>query len=142
LSKCGNNILLPRHLTYSSILAALAHLADGRVLPSGTMGGEGQPQSQAMIFSRHVMHVQSLQQAITAPRWLLGRTWGSEATNLRIENRFEQHVYDRLRAAGHDVEIVGPMEEVMGHAGALVHHPDGLIEGASDPRCDGAASGF
>jgi gamma-glutamyltranspeptidase/glutathione hydrolase len=29
----------------------------------------------------------------------------------------------------------------MGHAGALVHHPDGLIEGAWDPRSDGAAIG-
>ena len=26
--------------------------------------------------------------------------------------------------------------------GALVHHPDGLIEGASDPRSDGAAVGI
>ncbi len=142
LTEGGNNSLIPRRRPFHTIQPALAHLADGRVMPYGTMGGEGQPQTQAMIFSRHVMHGQSLQQAITAPRWLLGRTWGSEATNLRIENRFEQHVYDRLLAAGHDVEIVGPMEEVMGHAGALVHHPDGLIEGASDPRCDGAASGF
>jgi gamma-glutamyltranspeptidase/glutathione hydrolase len=28
----------------------------------------------------------------------------------------------------------------MGHAGAVVVCPDGLIEGASDPRCDGAAA--
>jgi gamma-glutamyltranspeptidase/glutathione hydrolase len=30
----------------------------------------------------------------------------------------------------------------MGHAGVLVHHPDGLIEGAADPRGDGQAAGF
>ena len=33
-------------------------------------------------------------------------------------------------------------DEVMGHAGALVRHPDGLIEGAADPRSDGQAAGF
>jgi gamma-glutamyltranspeptidase len=30
----------------------------------------------------------------------------------------------------------------MGHAGAIVLHPDGVFEGATDPRSDGAASGF
>jgi len=108
----------------------------------GTMGGEGQPQTQAMIFTRHVLHGQSLQSAITAPRWLLGRTWGSESTNLRMENRFDPAVYDELKAMGHDVEIVGSFEEIMGHAGALVHHPDGLIEAAADPRSDGSAVGI
>jgi gamma-glutamyltranspeptidase/glutathione hydrolase len=83
-----------------------------------------------------------LQQSISAPRWLLGRTWGSENTNLRVEDRFAPGLYEQLRRAGHDVEIVGPYEEIMGHAGALVHHPDGLIEAAADPRSDGAAVGF
>jgi gamma-glutamyltranspeptidase len=69
----------------------------------------------------------------------LGRTWGSETTNLRIENRFNTPLYDALRHAGHDVEVIGAFEEVMGHAGALVRHSSGLIEGASDPRSDGAA---
>ena len=106
------------------------------------MGGEGQPQTQAMIFSRHVLHGQRLQEAVTAPRWLLGRTWGAENTNLRIESRFNPAVISALREAGHDVEEVGAFDDVMGHAGALVHHPDGLIEGAADPRGDGQAAGF
>lgn len=28
----------------------------------------------------------------------------------------------------------------MGHAGAIVWHPDGLMEGASDPRSDGVVA--
>lgn len=28
----------------------------------------------------------------------------------------------------------------MGHAGAIVWHPDGLLEGASDPRSDGVVA--
>ena len=62
----------------------------------GTMGGDGQPQSQAMIFARHVLHGQPLDKAIDAPRWLLGRTWGSAHTNLRMEVRFDGHLIDRL----------------------------------------------
>ena len=31
---------------------------------------------------------------------------------------------------------------MMGHAGALVHHPSGVIEGAADPRSDGGVAAF
>jgi len=146
LDSLKQNALLPHRRPFHTIQPAMAILNDGRVMPYGTMGGEGQPQTQAMIYSRHVIHGQSLQDAIDAPRWLLGRTWGSVQTNLRIENRFAPSVYDQLRAAGHDVEVVGGFDEVMGHAGALVLHRSGarsgIIEGASDPRSDGRAAGF
>ena len=111
-------------------------------MPWGTMGGEGQPQTQAMIFARHVLHGMDLQSSITAPRWLLGRTWGEETTTLKLEDRIDQDVIDWLKQAGHAVEMTGPFEDMMGHAGALVRHPSGLIEGATDPRSDGAAVGF
>ncbi len=136
------NCLMPNRRPFHTIQPALARLVDGRSMAYGTMGGEGQPQTQAMVFTRHVIYGQGLQAAVTAPRWLLGRTWGAETTNLRIEDRFESQVIEALRHAGHDVEVVGPFEEFMGHAGALVHHPTGLIEGAADPRSDGAAVGF
>jgi gamma-glutamyltranspeptidase/glutathione hydrolase len=136
------NCLQPYRRPFHTIQPALAHLADGRVMPYGTMGGEGQPQTQAMLFSRHVLHGQNLQAAVTAPRWLLGRTWGAKNTSLRMENRFDPEVISALREAGHDVEEIGPFDEVMGHAGVLVLHPDGLIEGAADPRGDGVAAGF
>ncbi len=141
LDENHHNCLQPGRRPFHTIQPALALLSDGRVMPYGTMGGEGQPQTQAMVFSRYVMGGQDLQHSITAPRWLLGKTWGSDVTSLRMENRFAPEVYQQLKAAGHDVEIIGDFDEVMGHAGALVRHPNGLIEGASDPRSDGAACG-
>jgi len=141
LDPAHHNCLKPGRRPFHTIQPALARLADGRVMPYGTMGGEGQPQTQAMVFARHVLHGQALQEAVTRPRWLLGRTWGAETTNLRIEGRFDPGVIAALRAAGHDVEEIGAFDEVMGHAGSLVHHPNGLIEGAADPRGDGAAAG-
>ncbi|MDX2289128.1 MAG: gamma-glutamyltransferase family protein [Hyphomicrobiaceae bacterium] len=140
------NALEPHRRPFHTIQPAMAILDDGRVMPYGTMGGEGQPQTQAAVYTRHVMFGQSLQQAVSAPRWLLGRTWGSESTNLRIESRFPPDVISALKAAGHDVEVVGPFEEAMGHAGALVLHRSGrtagTIEGAADPRGDGRPAGF
>lgn len=146
LDPSQQNALLPYRRPFHTIQPALALLKDGRVMPYGTMGGEGQPQTQAAVYTRYVTFGEGLQEAISAPRWLLGRTWGSSTTNVRIENRFSKTVIEELRAAGHDIEVVGPYEELMGHAGALVLHrsggKSGLIEGASDPRSDGSASGF
>ncbi len=136
------NPLMPGRKPFHTIQPALARLNDGRRMVFGTMGGEGQPQTQAMIYTRHVIYGQELQAAVTAPRWLLGRTWGTVARNLRIESRFPEELIAALRAAGHDLEVVGPFDEVMGHAGALLRHPSGLIEGAADPRGDGMVAGF
>ena len=138
----ATNPLTPGRKPFHTIQPALAKLKDGRIMPYGTMGGEGQPQTQAMLLTRYARFGQSLQHAVTAPRWLLGRTWGSVKTNLRLENRFDPAVIEALRNAGHDIEVIGAFDEVMGHAGALVWHPNGLIEGATDPRSDGAAAGF
>lgn len=146
LDPARRNTLEPGRRPFHTIQPAMALLDDGRIMPYGTMGGEGQPQTQAAVYTRHVVFGQELQTAISAPRWLLGRTWGSEATNLRIESRFKPEVVAQLRTAGHDVEVVGAMDEVMGHAGALVLHARGaragIVEGAADPRSDGRAAGF
>jgi oxamate amidohydrolase len=138
----GRNALEPGRLPFHTIQPAMAELSDGRLIAYGTMGGEGQPQTQAALFTRHVLYGQELQAAVSAPRWLLGRTWGEVSTNLKLESRFESDTINELRARGHDVQVVGPFEEMMGHAGAIVRHPDGLLEGASDPRSDGDAAAF
>ena len=142
LDASAANPLMPGRKPFHTLNPALARLKDGRVMVYGTMGGEGQPQSQSAIFSRHVMFGQGLQEAITAPRWLLGRTWGEVSTNLKLENRFDAALIKALGAAGHDVALVEGFSDMMGHAGAIVRHADGLLEGAGDPRSDGAAMGF
>jgi oxamate amidohydrolase len=136
------NALAPDRLPFHTLNPALAVLNDGRVMAYGTMGGDGQPQTQAAVFTRHVRYRQPLDRAIDAPRWLLGRTWGSTHTNLRLESRFDGNLIDRLISAGHDVHVLAePYSDLMGHAGAVVLHPNGTLEGAHDPRADGGAAG-
>jgi gamma-glutamyltranspeptidase len=136
------NPLQPGRLPFHTLNPAIAVLNDGRVMGYGTMGGDGQPQTQGMLFARHVLYRQPLDKALDAPRWLLGRTWGSAHTNLRMESRFDGNVIDRLMSAGHDVEVLSaPYSDTMGHAGAVVLHPDKTLEGAHDPRADGGAAG-
>lgn len=142
LDPAALNVLEPGRKPFHTLNPALALFKDGRVMPYGCMGGEGQPQTQAALFTRYASFGQDLQQAITAPRWLLGRTWGSSSTTLKLESRLDPGVVAALRASGHKVEMLDEaFSNTMGHAGALVRHPNGLIEGAADPRSDGAACG-
>jgi oxamate amidohydrolase len=140
--KPGANQLRPHARPFHTLNPALARLSDGRVLAYGTMGGEGQPQTQAAVFSRYAMFGQDLQAAVTAPRWLLGKTWGDATTSLKLEDRFDPALVAALRAAGHEVEMMAPYSDLAGHAGGVALNPEGLIEVAADPRADGAALAF
>jgi gamma-glutamyltranspeptidase/glutathione hydrolase len=136
------NIVEPGRLPVHTLNPALAVLKDGRVIGYGTMGGDGQPQTQGAVFTRHALFGQDLATALDHPRWLLGRTWGSSHTNLRMESRFDGYLADRLLSAGHDVEILPEAySDIMGHAGAVIRHADGSFEGGHDPRADGGAAG-
>lgn len=138
------NVLEPGRLPFHTNAPALALLPDGRVMAYGTMGGDGQPQTQAAMYTRHVMGGVDLQQAISEPRWLLGRTWGDPVNGLRIETdtAFWGDTVEKLDAAGHRIIMEPVYSDQMGHAGAVVRRADGVLEGASDPRCDGAAAGY
>lgn len=140
LDPAHHNHLKPYRRPFHTIQPAMALLKNGRHMVYGTMGGEGQPQTQAVTFARYAMFGHDLQDAISAPRWLLGRTWGENSTNLKIESRFDPKILRALKRAGHDLVEVGAFEEMMGHAGGIVRHKSGMFEGATDPRSDGAVA--
>ena len=134
----GPNMLRPGARPFHTLNPAMARLSDGRRMVYGTMGGEGQPQTQAAIFTRYAQQGMPLAEAIAAPRWLLGRTWGDVSTTLKLEARFGQTIAE-LAAMGHDTEVIPDFSDLTGHAGGVVLHPDGRIEAAHDPRADGGA---
>jgi gamma-glutamyltranspeptidase len=141
LTGAGPNVLAPRRQPFHTLNPAFARFADGRTMVYGAMGGDGQPQTQAALFTRYALYGQDLQESISAPRWLLGRTWGESRPALRLESRFPAELLADLAAAGHPVERVAAFDPVMGHAGAIVHSSAHGFQGASDPRSDGAAIG-
>lgn len=132
------NELAPGKLPFHTLNPALAQLDDGRTMAYGTMGGDGQPQTQSAIFSRTILHGLSPQAAIDAPRWLLGRTWGQSSDTLKLESRFSEATLQELAARGHEVEVRGAYDEAFGHAGCVIRHADGSFSGGADPRSDGA----
>ena len=132
--------LMPHKKPFHTLNPAIALFNDGRVMAYGTMGGDGQPQTQAAVYSRYAYYNDDLQTTINKPRWLLGRTWGNSSESLKLESRFPLDCQEDLIKKGHDVEILSSLDSAVGHAGAIVWHPNGKIEGASDPRSDGKAS--
>jgi gamma-glutamyltranspeptidase/glutathione hydrolase len=138
----GPNVLAPGRQPFHTLNPAFARFHDGRELVYGAMGGDGQPQTQAALFTRYAFFDQDLQEAISAPRWVLGRTWRDAGTALRLEDRFPGELFDALRAAGHPVQRVDAFDQAMGHAGGVVHDRATGFQGASDPRSDGAAIGW
>ncbi|MBL8383749.1 MAG: gamma-glutamyltransferase family protein [Burkholderiales bacterium] len=136
------NTLEPRKKPFHTLNPAMALFDDGRVMVYGNMGGDGQPQSQSAVFTRVAVYGMNPQDAIAAPRWLLGRTWGQTSDTLKLEGRFPDATVAELRRRGHDVEMYPDYDETLGHAGCVIRHPNGNFEGGFDPRSDGGVAAY
>jgi gamma-glutamyltranspeptidase/glutathione hydrolase len=136
------NVLAPGKRTFHTIIPAMA-LKDGKpVMAFGTMGGEGQPQTQAALVTRILDFGLNVQEAIEAPRWLYGRTWGQDSRTLKLEGRIPDGIAYELQRRGHDVEMMQDWSGTMGHAQAIwIDRDHGVLHGGADPRGDGLAIG-
>ena len=140
LDPASRNPLTPGRKPFHTLNPPLARFNDGRVMSYGSMGGDGQPQFQAQVFTRHVRFGMEVGDAVAAPRFCVGGTWGRQDAALLCESRFDPDLVSALERAGHVVTVSPePFLDGMGHAGAIVRRADGRLFGASDPRSDGAA---
>lgn len=103
------------------------------VMPFGVMGGAYQPNGHARFVSNMVDFGMDPQAAIDAPRAF------ADEGELKLEHGYSNDVRQKLAEMGHNVTTpVGPI----GGAQAIRIHDNGVLEGASDPRKDGAAIGY
>lgn len=156
------NYLQPGKRTMHTLMPGMV-LKDGRPhMAIGTMGGDAQPQIHVQLLTAMLDFGLNPQQAIAAPRWHSGRTDLNNGTDalpgqrgvdehlnssiaevVVIEDRFPPHVSEQLAGRGHHIKVLGPWEDTMGHAQAIVIYPeDQVYAGAADPRCDGLAMGY
>jgi gamma-glutamyltranspeptidase/glutathione hydrolase len=137
------NRLEPGKRTFHTLNAAMLLKESKPYLVYGTMGGEGQPQTQAAIATRIIDFGMYPQDAIAAPRWLHGRTWGAASNDLKMEGRVPEEILLELKRRGHPVVRVDDYTDTMGHAGAIMIDPETALKyGAADPRGDGLAVGY
>ena len=129
------NRLEPGKRTFHTIIPAMM-VKDGRpVLAFGAMGGEGQPQTQAALVTRLVDFGYDVQQAIEAPRLLIGSGEGGRS-RVQIEDRLPRPLLAELEGRGHTFAKVGRKGEVKyGYAAlAVVNTTKGTVQGGADPR--------
>ncbi|KUJ75583.1 gamma-glutamyltransferase [Thiomicrospira sp. XS5] len=138
LDETSLNALAPNKKPFHTLNPAMCEFYDGRRMVYGTMGGEGQPQTQAALYMRYAYDEKPLAAAIAEDRWLLGRTWGDQQNDLKLEAGLAERLGDSLQQLGHQLQTVPSLSEKMGHAGAIVLSGDGQVDSASDPRSDGA----
>ena len=142
LDPASVNTLEPGKRPFHTLIPAMLTKDGEPWLLYGTMGGEGQPQTQAALVTRLVDFGYDVQQAISAPRWLYGRTWGATSRSLSLEKRVSDGVVSELEDRGHTVSIARGYDEMMGHAQAIRIHENGTLSGGADPRGDGSANGY
>ena len=132
------NVIAPGKRPVHTLMASMA-LKDRRPwLVFGTMGGEGQPQTNVQVLLR-ALAGESPADAVAAPRVLSGQLFPGDADDqLHAEENLGADVIAELRQFGHNVKIVPPHDEMMGHAHAILIDGD-RIQAGVDPRSDGAA---
>ena len=136
------NPLRPGRRPLHTLNPPLCVFDDGRVMSYGAMGGDGQPQFQAQLLTRYRAG-QNLTQALDAPRYLFGRSWGAPSASVKLEGGFDDGIGQALARAGHELEWrTERYSDAFGHAGAVVRGAKGAIEAAHDPRSDGGAEGL
>lgn len=116
-----------------TIIPGMIREADGALMPFGVMGGQYQPTGHARLASNLSDFGMDLQAALDAPRAF------SDNGVLKVERGYSDAVRATLGDMGHTVEIP---ETAIGGAQAIRRRPDGVLEGASDPRKDGCALGY
>ena len=130
----GNpNEIGPGKRPMHTIIPAMLREEGRIVMPFGVMGGQYQSTGHARMITNWRDFGMELQDALDAPRSF------AEGNTLRVERGYASDVRAALADMGHDVEVPnGPL----GGAQAIRIHDNGTLEGASDPRKDGAALGY
>jgi gamma-glutamyltranspeptidase/glutathione hydrolase len=138
------NCLAPGKRPVHTLMPAIVFRNGVPWLVLGSMGGDGQAQTQVQLLHRIVDLGMNVQEAIEAPRWVLGGTLVDERIDaLRLETRFSPGTVKALEQCGYPVMPMGPWSDRLGVAQAIIIDSEqGMLHGAADPRGEGLALGW
>ncbi|MFI1018606.1 gamma-glutamyltransferase family protein [Streptomyces sp. NPDC020965] len=114
---------------------------DGTVTGAhGTMGGKAQPQIHTHLALR--LHAgDDPATALARPRWVIGGLGVDEPAGVAsVESTVPDAAVAALRGAGCRTEILGGLDEQVGHGQLVRRTPEGCFQAATDPRSDGSAT--
>lgn len=127
------NCFAPGKLPFYTLTPGIA-LNDGRPqFAYGTQGADGQPQTLAMLLTHLIDFGRSPKQALSAPRFLLGRTFSDSRDSLKIEGDLGEEAFAELAARGHEISRIPAQSPVAGQAGIVLSEA-GICHAWHDPR--------
>lgn len=133
------NVLGPGKRPFYTLNPGMA-LKGGRPhLLYGTQGADGQPQTLVMLLSRLIDFSMDPLNALLGPRFLLGRTFSVSSDSLKVEADVGDETLNQLQKMGHHVSTIPALSPLAGQAGVIRIDANGFVDGAHDPRSDGAA---
>jgi gamma-glutamyltranspeptidase len=134
------NCLAPGKRPFYTLNPGIA-IRDGKpYLLYGTQGADGQPQTLSVLLSSLLDDGMTPEQALTQPRFLLGRTFSDSRDSLKIEGSLRPEEAEALSALGHEVAMLPALSPIFGQAGVIRLSENGSVEGAHDPRGNGSAA--
>ena len=135
------NVLKPGKRPFYTLTPGMALKDDKPHILFGTQGADGQPQTLAVVLTRLIDYKLDPLQALSRPRFLLGKTFSDSRDSLKLERNAGADVFTELARRGHEMSPIESNSPLGGQAGAIVIDAAGRITGAHDPRSDGAAMG-
>ena len=136
LDEASDNCLGPAKQAYHTIIPGFL-ARDGRpVGPFGVMGAFMQPQGHLQVLVNTIDYGMNPQQALDAPRfqWLGGK-------KIQLEAGVPEAVARELEERGHEVEVITDTLD-MGRGQSIRLLENGVLAGATEPRCDGAVAAW
>ncbi|WP_273691819.1 gamma-glutamyltransferase family protein [Ketogulonicigenium vulgare] len=125
------NMFRPGKLPFYTLNPGIALDDAGRpAFVYGTQGADGQPQTLAMLLSLLLDYGLPPDQALAAPRFLLGRTFSDQRDSLKVEGHAGDAVIAQLKTLGHQVSAIAPLSPLAGQAGVI----SPTLGGHHDPR--------
>jgi gamma-glutamyltranspeptidase/glutathione hydrolase len=128
------NVLTPGKRPVHSLNSYLVlHEGQPRFV-GGTPGLYWQVQTNLQVLCNLIDFGMEPQDAVDAPRWLMGAAMALEQTQLALEDRFPSAAVEGLEAKNHPVAVRPPWSA--GGSVQLIHidRSRQLLEGATDPR--------
>ena len=136
LDETSDNCLAGGKRSYHTIIPGFL-MKDGQAVgPFGVMGAFMQPQGHVLVAVNTIDYHMNPQDCLDAPRiqWIGGK-------KIQLEDGVPAHIARELQAMGHEVEVISDCID-MGRGQIIWRTGNGLLMGATEPRCDGTVAAW
>ena len=136
LDETSDNCLAGGKRSYHTIIPGFL-MKDGQAVgPFGVMGAFMQPQGHVLVAVNTIDYHMNPQDCLDAPRiqWIGGK-------KIQLEDGVPAHIARELQDMGHEVEVISDCID-MGRGQIIWRTGNGLLMGATEPRCDGTVAAW